>query len=587
QDQRFVIDRAHPRCELVAEPLPAVLRNAPRLTQDQLLRLCRLGLRIESRLACPVDVEWALDPAGQIWILQARPVTAGADIRRAGPTVWTRRFVGERWTVPATPLGWSLMRELLEWFIAYPETSRRYLGGDPPTRLVRFAPYFNVTVFRRLAFKLPGFAPPRFMVELLPGDEEHGWLASRAQPPDLRVYASIIAETLRERRWERFRWNLFTNDRAWERLVPQLERRLTELAQPIQRRVDALAHAEVCLGLAREYVKVHICSLLFANIWFQAAQAALDQAGLSRLAADVLAPPQETLTAQANRDLWRLGRGDLSLSAFLDAYGHRAEGSWEIFTPRWREDPDHVLGMAASLASHPDPAIAAGQAAERARLALGQLGGLTASLVSLARRYLALREDQRFWFDRIAWEWKRAWLWLEADTGLALRFLEAAEVHSLLDGELSIQRAQALIASRQADWEAERLRRAQGDEAPTFLVGEDAVVQVDARGSQLQGMGISPGGVTGPARIVRTLADAHRLRPGDILVTRATDPAWTPLFLNACGLVMEIGGMLSHGAVVAREYRLPAVVNVVDATRRLHDGQTITLDGTRGRVWIR
>ena len=100
-------------------------------------------------------------------------------------------------------------------------------------------------------------------------------------------------------------------------------------------------------------------------------------------------------------------------------------------------------------------------------------------------------------------------------------------------------------------------------------------------------MGISPGVVTGPVRVLRTLADAERLRPGEILVTQATDPGWTPLFLTAAGLVMERGGMLSHGAVVAREYQLPAVVNVAAATRCLSDGQIITVDGSRGVVWVR
>ena len=75
--------------------------------------------------------------------------------------------------------------------------------------------------------------------------------------------------------------------------------------------------------------------------------------------------------------------------------------------------------------------------------------------------------------------------------------------------------------------------------------------------------------------------------PGEILVARATDPGWTPLFLKAGGVIMELGGMLSHGAVVAREYGLPAVVNIEGATRRLEDGQLVTIDGQHGVVWLK
>ena len=94
----------------------------------------------------------------------------------------------------------------------------------------------------------------------------------------------------------------------------------------------------------------------------------------------------------------------------------------------------------------------------------------------------------------------------------------------------------------------------------------------------------SSGRVRGRARVILDLADSHRLRPGDILVTATTAPPWTPLFLTAAGLVTDAGGLLSHGAVVSREYRIPAVVGTRYATRMLQDGQLIEVDGDRGAV---
>jgi rifampicin phosphotransferase len=99
----------------------------------------------------------------------------------------------------------------------------------------------------------------------------------------------------------------------------------------------------------------------------------------------------------------------------------------------------------------------------------------------------------------------------------------------------------------------------------------------------LIGLPVSAGTVEGRARVILDLARAH-LKPGDILVTAHTDPSWTPLFVAIAGLVTEVGGLMTHGAVIAREYGLPAVVGVVDATRLIRDGQRIRVHGTDGYV---
>jgi pyruvate,water dikinase len=117
------------------------------------------------------------------------------------------------------------------------------------------------------------------------------------------------------------------------------------------------------------------------------------------------------------------------------------------------------------------------------------------------------------------------------------------------------------------------------------LVGAE-VIDEQSTGLRLQGTGTSPGVVTGRVRVLRSLSDGHQLKAGEILVARATDPGWTPLFLKAGGVIMELGGMLSHGAVVAREYGLPAVVNIQGAMSRLEDGDVVTIDGRRGVVWV-
>jgi pyruvate,water dikinase len=121
---------------------------------------------------------------------------------------------------------------------------------------------------------------------------------------------------------------------------------------------------------------------------------------------------------------------------------------------------------------------------------------------------------------------------------------------------------------------------------PDWFVGRPSArkqVEIDAS-AFLAGWAASPGRYTGPVRIITSLADGTRLQPGEVLVAHSTDPSWTPLFLVASAVVLEVGGPLSHAAIVAREFGLPAVLNVRDSTRSLAEGETVTVDGNEGRV---
>lgn len=557
QEKELVPDRHGGVVERRAEaPL------APKLTAEQVRRLARMGLRAESVLGGPQDVEWAVDRAGRPWILQSRRVTARQELPRGGATLWTRRFVGERWPDGATPLGWSLVAPVLEHFIAYPQTSGRYLGGDPPLRMVHGHPYVNVTVFRHLAFKLPGAAPPRFMLDFFPPEEEEAWLRRAAAPPDLRVYASIFRETGLERRWRRFRWNPLTNWRAWDTFVAELPPRLAELEAAAPERA-----VEVGMPLVRDYVKIHITSLLFANLFYEIVGPLLAPEERDAL----LRAPAGTITARVNGELWELGRDPSRLDAFVAAHGHRSAASWEVFSARWAEDPAAVLRLARMMAEGPDPRGAVEPDLGRVR------DPLLRSAVRLTQTYLRLREEQRYHLDRVLFALKRKLVRLGErwfDDGARVRFLVADE----LDGRLGRDELVATAHRR----EAERV----DPHPPDFLRGDEALPLPAGGARRVQGLGISPGVVRGRTRVVRSPDEGDRLRPGEILVARATDPGWTPLFPRAGGLILELGSQLSHGAVVAREYRVPGVVNVAGATRIFADGTEVTVDGRGGVVWV-
>ncbi len=309
----------------------------------------------------------------------------------------------------------------------------------------------------------------------------------------------------------------------------------------------------------------------------------------------------------ARRD-WRAWREVLAPTglaapwqAFLDTYGHRGLYEVDIANPRWREQPDYLFDILAAYAAleqdtppfDPQDQAQRRQQAETAtlrRIPLWKRSWFRSALHH-TQAFSRYREQSKSHFVRLIDLARQLCLRAGDDLvreGLlderdAVFLLEQKELIAALRGETN----RAFIQRRVAQRQLERQRYA-ALQPPDVIVGERPVydrVSID-RGPVLSGLPSSPGRVTGTARILRTPQDGGRLQAGDILVAPSTDPGWTPLFLLASGLVMETGGYLSHGAIVAREYGIPAVLNVPQAMQRIPDGATITLDGGAGTVQL-
>jgi pyruvate,water dikinase len=311
-----------------------------------------------------------------------------------------------------------------------------------------------------------------------------------------------------------------------------------------------------------------------------------------------------------------------AIDAFLGQYGVRAVGEIDIGRPRWREDPSHVIGVLQSYLKINDPSLAPDQVfargASAAKEAAAQLesqvrrrrgGRFKARLVRWAvSRYRALaglREAPKFFAIRMIGAIRRGLLQSGEDltkAGLLARredifYLQISELDQLSEqsslggsnpfASLAQTSAQlkAKISARRALYQREK-RRAQ---IPRLLLSDGQAfyegVSGPGDGRTLRGSPVSPGVATGPVKVVFDPQDAN-LSPGDILVCPGTDPAWTPLFLAAGGLIMEVGGMMTHGSVVAREYGIPAVVGVHQATQRLQSGQQVRLNGSSGQISV-
>ena len=231
----------------------------------------------------------------------------------------------------------------------------------------------------------------------------------------------------------------------------------------------------------------------------------------------------------------------------------------------------------------------------RTRILTGQIVDvrrrLLRAIVDDAATYLRLREATKSAVLRLGGEERRVVRELArrlVEEGALKRegdewFLSDEELDELALGQGGP--GKETIERRRSAWEAAR----GAPPLPEVFSGSPALQPepaIEVGGGVLQGWATSPGRVTGRARVVLDLAGARGITPGEILVGRSTDPSWTPLFLTAAGIVMEEGGPLSHAAIVAREFHLPAVLNAKGATRIVRTGMTITVDGTRGTIEI-
>ena len=288
---------------------------------------------------------------------------------------------------------------------------------------------------------------------------------------------------------------------------------------------------------------------------------------------------------------------------FLARYGHRAVAEIDLGMPRWSEQPDHILGMISNYLRVEDPeqapdrqfARAAEHAEDRIRSLVERArvrGPWRARAVELClrrvRQLAGLRELPKFYIVLVLGEMHRQLLRIGADMASAGTIAAAEDVFFLDFDEIRVGLRGAdlhgIVADRRRLYDIELRRR----RIPRLLLSdgtdvEAAMMAKSPPSGALTGTPASAGTATGQVRVIMDPVGAH-LEPGEILVAPSTDPGWTPLFLTAGALVMEMGGVISHGAVVAREYGIPAVVGVPDATTRLRTGQTVTVDGAAGTI---
>ena len=554
--------------------IPGEQRGRASLTDRDVVAVARLAEQVEHHYGRPMDVEWALAD-GKPWLLQARPITTTAPVgpdRRVGRTSrFIRNDIIEHFPSPY-PLDLMVTRILVRCLDA--TTGFAGLRMRPIDGLVEMDADGAVTIGHP---RISWWRLPTGIVRIArtPWRDPRGWDADTgarvrrftARLRDLPVATlpgADIADALTE-------------------ASGQVEAMVTSrFVEYLGFHVLRGARLRVLLRLAR--VKTRPEDLL-GDLDY--ATVVIDRE-LGRLVAAIPEPVRRLLeqdpidveaVTQQDPEWW--GRAE----RFLAEHGARTTRMYQPFSSRsWREDLPAFLGTVAMMAhtERREPAAARPHTDLMAEAA-GRLPRF------LRRRFLRLVDDYRAGhvtreagvvdFEELGEQMRR--LALEAGRRMTAAGLlaEPGEVVLLgFDELLGWLRGEPVDVAGIV----ERRRRARPRALAAWQPERDPVKP----GSGMTGVAASPGVASGSVRIIAGPAEFARLRPGDVLVCKATDPAWTPLFASASAVVAETGGLLSHAAIVAREYGIPAVLGVLEATTRLHDGQVVTVDGSAGRVRI-
>ncbi|MCF8480867.1 MAG: hypothetical protein K9H25_10585 [Rhodospirillum sp.] len=619
-------------------PTPPHLRGRSVLSDTQARVLAALARDAADALdytgGTEYDMEWVWD-GNQFWLVQARPVTTENHWTYPAlanqPTYWTRGNSREVVPDPLSPIDWHFSQKMINRMLTH---GYRLAGYAPLPGLRRGALfqgrlYLDATLIQWEGYDALG-VDPQVMNDMLGGPQPVIPLPKQGITLRLarlgRMLGYILATrgprgraetTLREAHLRATEWR-----QADRTLPPGMIARDLRQRAVILLGSDDLLFLQASGGGALNTLGIILGKYLPGegpplaeaamgdgppSVTARQGHALVSLARVARSDASawawITAPDRNTRAW--DRALPPESPFRLAFAQVLEAYGHRAVKETYLRSPRWREDPGYLLDLLPVLADQtPETGIEqrrvrATQARETLLVALPfWVRGFVKGLLKQAKREINDREAARsamvahlevLRLDLLAIGAAFAGPGPDAlDRAEAIFTLTLTEALALAEGRLSPAAAARRITDRRPRLEAwaatpEPLVLKQREGMRATAPEEGAPRQ---HGTTLTGVGLSQGRATGRARIARDPTQALSLAEGDILVAPSTDPAWTPLFLKAGGLVMETGGILSHGAIVAREFGIPAVANLPGILDNLPDGALITVDGTRGEVLL-
>ncbi|MFC9504409.1 rifamycin-inactivating phosphotransferase [Streptomyces sp. NPDC057002] len=598
-------------------------QEQPALTDAQAVRLVELGRRIEAHFGRPQDIEWCLVD-DDFQIVQSRPITTLFPIPETGDQenhVYVSVGHQQMMTDPMKPLGlsiWQLMAMVpmheaggrlfvdVTQRLASPASRAGLLDvigkGDPLTRDAL------ETVLDR-----DDFVPS--LPDATPGGPPAG-----GAPAPIETDPAVVTELI-----ERSEASVAaleddirtkTGPALFDFLLEAFEEHRRVLSDPLSMQA-IMAGMEATWWLndkLREWLgeKNAADTLTLSapdNITSEMGLALLDVADVIRPYPELVAFLKDVEDEDFLDELPKLAGGTEArdaIEAYLERYGMRCVGEIDITRPRWRERPTTLVPVILDNVRNFEPGAAERRFEEGRRKArekeqdvLSLLRALpdgerkadeAKRMIDRVRTFIGYREYPKYGIVSRSFVYKRALL---EEAGRLVRAGVLPEKEDIF--YLTFQELHDVVRSHRVDDQLvqrrkEAFRSYHALTPPRVLTSDGEALsgayrRDDVPAGALIGLPVSAGTIEGRARVVLDMADAD-LEAGDILVTAFTDPSWSPLFVGIAGLVTEVGGLMTHGAVIAREYGLPAVVGVEQATRLIRDGQRIRVHGTDGYIEI-
>jgi pyruvate,water dikinase len=613
------------------EPVPPEQQTALCLSDNQLSQLAELGRRVEALYGEPRDVEWAL-AGGAFFLLQARPITTGSAVERErvraevieqlravadpGGTVWVRYNLSEVLPEP-TPMTWAVVQRLVAAEGGFGAMNRD-LGADPDPALgsesafdlVAGRPMCNLSRLPRMQFARPPIeypfaqfkADPRRALDPKPtlNPARVGWLRLPGVVWRLHRMSSATrrqAETFAARFTNEIVPKFAAEARAW------LARDWSRLDPPALKAAFDTWVEKTLAEFARDSLKPTVFAELAWTTLFELLKPKLGEERARAAVGEVALGAKPPADADLATGVKALAAGEMDRAAFLERFGHRCANEMELAQPRWSEDPAAVDRLAtakqargrrspglqeieariAALAPKPEDSKDTWERiAAEAKLS-GPARAVADDCADRLRTYLGLREAAKHHLVLGYAVIRRALVELDSRFGLrgGVFHLLPTELNDLIAGTNFAVRIAVRRQRRQLELSLE---------VPPVLFSDDLEAigrpaPVPEGATTFEGVALSAGVAEGPA-LVLTEPTADVPAEPFVLVCPSTDPAWVPLFVAARGLVMETGGVLSHGAIVAREFGLPAVAGLPGVTQQIKTGQRVRVDGGRGTVAV-
>jgi phosphohistidine swiveling domain-containing protein len=516
-----------------------------------------------------------------------------------GPdTAWTRGNLGEALPGVCTALGWTFFGPATEAGIRLGfrrvGALRRAEAVVPAEVSERFCTVIhgwgssNIDLMARMAERIPGVDPEQMERQLFGTVREAGRHPTRCRYAAIAVKMPLeLVTALRRVRRTRARTETW-----WRQVVRTFE---DPYAVAPGHAVDTILEARARFSAN---MAVHTTISMIGSGLFDQITAVADAAGPEHSASRLVTGHGMVEETRIAADLWAVSRGTLELAVFLEQHGYQGPDAGQLHVRVWREDPATLHRLAETYAELPDArspvVLAHNQTASRRRAEAALLRALPAHrrlgtrlLLTLAARFVPHRESGKAGY-LMAVDGARTAARALGSQWARERWIEDAEdiFHLTLDELVAgpNPHTRTLVADR-------RRRRAEltATTLPEAWVGVPTPIRPEGRQAPdvgpIAGVGVNPGVVEGWARVVLEPQDAD-LEPGEILVCATTDPSWVSLFIPAGGIVIDVGGQLSHGAIVARELGIPCVINTRNGTQRIVTGDRLRIDGTSGEVVV-